>query len=127
MEVQRLIAYRLLHSISKWYPAISDLMWRIFMFLKHLFHRQFYNATLRVCLKLRTPFGFVCCNPFIFQQWDIGLVPLPIMHPALLLTEFYSKTDPEVFPRRKTSCIRQLLIEGTAHLLSGTYSTFPIL
>ena len=28
-----------------------------------------------------------------FQQWDIGLVPLPIMHPALLLTEFYSKTD----------------------------------
>ena len=33
----------------------------------------------------------------------------------------------EVFPRRKTSCIRQLLIEGTAHLLSGTYSTFPIL
>ena len=62
-----------------------------------------------------------------FQQWDIALVPLPIMHPALLLTEFYSKTDPEVFSRRKTSCIRQLLIEGTAHLLSGTYSTFPIL
>ena len=29
-----------------------------------------------------------------FQQWDIGLVPVPIRYPALLLTEFYSKTDP---------------------------------
>ena len=62
-----------------------------------------------------------------FQQWDIGLGPLPIMYPALLLTEFYSKTYPEVFPRHKTSCICQLLSEETVHLLSGTYSTFPIL
>ena len=39
----------------------------------------------------------ICMLQFIyFQQWDIGLVPLLIMHPALLLTEFYSRTYPEV-------------------------------
>ena len=48
--------------------AMSDLMWRVFMFMKHLFHGQLYNASLWVCLKLRTPFWFVCYNPFIFSN-----------------------------------------------------------